>query len=282
MENSIAEGRTAGSAADFCRRTIATRQRYHPSAFRHSLDLPIGLQVTTISPMKSAFKAAVFLLILLAIPLIPFLWLGESFERSLLDALRQPQEPMTVSVWVVGLLASDMFLPVPSSAVVTYAGGELGIVWGTIISWLGLSLGAIGGFGLARWFGEPLVRRFSESEDVTRMSDFAARHGATAVVMTRALPILAEVCIFMLGAGRLCWRQFLIPLLASNALLALTYAACGAYFHDSNAFPVAIVASGAIPLITALVIRRAWKPATQGSLSDNAVTTGEDDAAAGP
>lgn len=209
--------------------------------------------------MKSAAKAALFLTILFAIPIIPFLWLGESFEQSLLDALRQPRSASVIGAWVVGLLTADMFLPVPSSAVITYAGGSLGVIGGAIVSWAGLSLGAVGGFALARQFGEPLVRRFSESDDITRMSEFAKRHGASAIVLTRALPILAEACILMLGAGRLPWRQFLIPMLASNGLLALTYAACGAYFRESNAFPIAIVASGAVPLIAALIIRVLWR-----------------------
>ncbi len=178
--------------------------------------------------MKSAVNAAVFLIVLFAIPIVPFLWLGESFEQSLLDALRRPASPATVAGWVIGLLAADMFLPVPSSAVITYAGGILGILGGTVVSWVGLSLGAIGGFGLARVFGEPLARRFSEADDVDRMSDFARRHGPTALVLTRALPILAEACELMLGAVRLSWRRFLPPMLASNAILALTYAACGA------------------------------------------------------
>ena len=108
--------------------------------------------------MKSAAKAALFLIVLFAIPIIPFLWLGESFEQSLLDALRQPGSKTTVWIWVVGLLAADMFLPVPSSAVVTYAGGVLGVAQGALASWIGLSAGAIGGFGLARQFGEPLAQ----------------------------------------------------------------------------------------------------------------------------
>ena len=213
--------------------------------------------------MKSAAKAALFLIVLFAIPIVPFMWLGESFENSLLDALRRPVSAATIWCWVIGLLAADMFLPVPSSAVITYAGGVLGVVQGTLASWIGLSVGAIGGFGLARLFGEPLVRRFSEADDVVRMRDFAQPHGPTAVVLTRALPILAEVCILMLGAGRLSWRRFLIPMLMSNALLALTYATCGAWFRDSNAFAAAIVVSGAIPLIAALIIRKFWKPANR-------------------
>lgn len=217
--------------------------------------------------MRSAAKAAVFLIVLFAIPILPFLWLGESFEQSLLDSLRQPTSNTTVSCWVIGLLAADMFLPVPSSAVATYAGGVLGVTWGTLVSWVGLSLGAIGGFGLARTFGEPLARRFSEADDVTRMSAFAKRHGPTALVLTRALPILAEACILMLGVGRLSWGRFLGPMLISNGLLALTYATCGAWFRDSNAFPIAIVASGTIPLVVALVIRRRWMPRSESERS---------------
>ena len=209
--------------------------------------------------MKSALRAALFLTVLFAIPIVPFLWLGESFEQSLLQALREPSSLGIAAMWIVGLLAADMFLPVPSSAVITYAGGVLGVWWGTVASWVGLSLGALGGFGLARLFGEAVARRFSESADVARMRQFTLRHGSMALVLTRALPILAEACVLMLGAGRLSWRRVLLPMLISNGLLALTYAACGAYFQGSNAFPVAIVASGAIPLLAALVIRRLWK-----------------------
>lgn len=210
--------------------------------------------------MKPALRAALFLAVLFAIPIVPFVWLGESFEAGLLKALREPSSPSTVSGWVVGLLAADMFLPVPSSAVITYAGGVLGVLAGTLTSWVGLSLGAVGGFGLARLFGETIARRFTESEDIERMSRFTQRHGSTAIVLTRALPILAEACVLMLGASRLTWRQFLPPMLVSNFLLSLTYAACGAFFQGSNAFPVAIIASGAVPLIAALVIRRLWRP----------------------
>lgn len=209
--------------------------------------------------MKPAIRAALFLIVLFAIPVVPFLWLGESFEEGLLKTLREPSSPDIVSGWVMGLLAADMFLPVPSSAVITYAGGTLGVLAGTVVSWAGLSIGALGGFGLARAFGETIARRFTESEDIERMSRFTQRHGATAIVLTRALPILAEACVLMLGAGRLRWPQFLWPMLVSNLLLSLTYAACGAYFQGSNAFPIAIVASGAVPLIAALVIRSRWR-----------------------
>lgn len=213
--------------------------------------------------MKSALRAALFLAVLFAIPVVPFVWLGDSFEESLLKSLHDPSSPKIVATWVVGLLAADMFLPVPSSAVITYAGGVLGISVGTIVSWLGLSLGALGGFALARAFGEPLARRFAEPDDIARMSRFTQRHGAAAILLTRALPILAEACVLMLGCARLSWRQFLVPMIVSNLLLSLAYAACGVAFQGSGAFFVAIVASGAVPLIAALLIRRWWRPSAE-------------------
>ena len=69
--------------------------------------------------MQSAFKAALFLIVLFAIPVLPFLWLGETFEQSLLKARREPSAPEVIGAWVIGLLVADMFLSVPSSAVIT-------------------------------------------------------------------------------------------------------------------------------------------------------------------
>lgn len=89
------------------------------------------------------------------------------------------------------------------------------------------------------------------------MSDFTKRHGPVALVLTRPFPILAEVCVLMSGTGRLSWRRFLPPVLVSNLFLALTYSACGVWFRDSPSLPIIIiVASEAVPLVAALVIRR--------------------------
>lgn len=209
--------------------------------------------------MKAAVRAALFLMILLAIPVLPFLWLGESFEQSLLLALKQPSSPSVVAAWTVGLLTTDMFLPVPSSAVITYAGGVLGLMPGAFASWIGLSVGAFGGFGLARVFGDKVTRNFTEVEDIARLERFTRDFGPTSLILTRALPILAEACVLLVGAGKLSWLRFAVPVLLMNALLAITYSACGAYFRDSPSFVVAIVASGAIPLLTALSLRRWWK-----------------------
>jgi 3-dehydroquinate synthase len=82
----------------------------------------------------------------------------------------------------------------------------------------------------------------------------------TALILTRALPILAEACVLLLGSSRMPWSRFVPALVASNFCVALSYSACGAYFSKDNGFLLAVVTSGALPLIAALVIRGKSRP----------------------
>lgn len=209
--------------------------------------------------MKSALRAALLLGAFLLIPTVPFLWLGESFESSLMQSIRKPASAPQLSVWIFGLLTADIFLPVPSSAVITYAGGKLGWGWATVVSMCGLSVGSVAGFALARGFGQPILKRFSDEAVDSRLGQLIQSHGVTALIVTRAFPILAEACVLILGTHRMSWRRFLPSLCVANALLALSYSACGAYFSGGQGFLIAVVVSGAGPLIAALVIRRRFK-----------------------
>lgn len=211
--------------------------------------------------MKSALRAAALLGAFLLIPILPFLWLGESFESSLLQVIRQPTSTPSLCAWIIGLLSADIFLPVPSSAVITYAGGMLGWKWATVVSFGGLSLGSIAGFALARLLGQPILRRFSDEAVHSRLGQWIQAHGVAALILTRALPILSEACVLILGSTRMSWARFLPPLLGCNALLALSYSACGAFFSGDHGFLVAVIASGALPLFIALGIRRRFQRA---------------------
>ena len=212
--------------------------------------------------MRSFTRAAVLLVLILAIPIVPFLLLGELFEQQVEEFLK---ESSRASVWfhfllIVGVLAIDLFLPIPSSAVSTYGGGVLGTGLATLASWTGMTVGAVLGFWLARTLGKPFTTRFVGAQDLERMKGFAHRFGPLALVLTRALPILAEACVLLMGTTQLSWRRFLVPVVICNLLVSLSYAACGEYFQGQDALPVAVVASGTIPLLLALSIRR-WVPA---------------------
>jgi uncharacterized membrane protein YdjX (TVP38/TMEM64 family) len=49
------------------------------------------------------------------------------------------------------------FIPFPAEFVAFDKGLVYGPVWGSVITWVGAMLGAVAGFGVARWFGRLFV-----------------------------------------------------------------------------------------------------------------------------
>lgn len=193
----------------------------------------------------------------LAVPIVPFLLLGEAYEGRVRAWVAGEWSAASQFWLIVAALSSDIFLPVPSSSVITLAGGRLGIGLGTLASWLGMTLGSIVGFALSRLLGEPFAKRFG-GRDVASLTDVVHRYGAAAILLTRPLPILAEACVLLMGAARLSWRRFLPPIVLGNLVISLAYTLTGAYFRDQDMLPHAVIATGLIPLGIALLLRRRW------------------------
>jgi uncharacterized membrane protein YdjX (TVP38/TMEM64 family) len=208
--------------------------------------------------MRSVIRASAVLAVFLLVPIIPFLVLGESFEQDVkhwieADADRAEQVEFAS---VLGILASDIFLPIPSSAVMTYAGGVMSF-WGAVLaSWTGLTLGAALGFGFSRTLGKQFAARFAEAEDLARIESASKRFGPAVLLATRPLPILAEACVLLLGTTQLSWRRFLLPVIAANLAMAVFYVACGAGIEDQRLLVAVAIGSGTVPLLLALIIRR--------------------------
>lgn len=208
--------------------------------------------------MRPVIRATLMLLLFLAIPIIPFLVMGQSFEQDVQHWLAQEQATTSRIQFalVAGILASDILLPIPASAVITFAGGEMGLWPSTLWSWIGMNVGACLGFGLSKVLGRPFARRFAEPEDLERIERVSDRLGGLVLIATRPLPILAEACVLMIGTTNLSWRRFLPPVLLMNFVLALFYSACGAGIEDRQNLVIVSIASGTIPLLLALWIRR--------------------------
>jgi uncharacterized membrane protein YdjX (TVP38/TMEM64 family) len=217
--------------------------------------------------MQRLLRATLWLALFLAVPIVPFLFLGEEFEAWVTrwfatdPAQAQVSDGMRM-LFVVGVLASDILLPIPSSAVSTWAGGALGIWLATLASWTGMTLGATFGFALARLFGSRFARRRAGERDINQMAGLARRYGPLALVLTRALPILAEACVLLMGASGLSWKRFFLPVAASNLMIALCYSAFGRFSQQYDLLPLAAVLSGTVPLCIALLARR-WLPAAE-------------------
>lgn len=191
---------------------------------------------------------------ILAIPIVPFLFFGERLETRITDWLDDELSPGTVAIAVIGLLASDILLPVPSSVLSTLAGHALGFWGGTGASWCGMTLGAVIAFWLVRIFGRPLARWLSSDQELERTDALAARWGVFVLVLARPIPVLAEASVLLMGTTRLGWWQFLTAVGLSNFGLAAAYAALG----ERVQLPIAIAASIVLPLLAAGMARILW------------------------
>src|SRR4051794_8136916 len=85
---------------------------------------------------------------MIALVVVPFL-LFEDSVLKLTGLLMNTQHRWALASLVVGLLAADVFLPIPSSLVATGAGALLGYTLGFSAIWIGLTLGCVLGY----WFG---------------------------------------------------------------------------------------------------------------------------------
>jgi uncharacterized membrane protein YdjX (TVP38/TMEM64 family) len=194
--------------------------------------------------------------VVLLIPIIPFLFLGVQFEGWLRDFSESPPSDVATAAVVIGLLSTDILLPIPSSVISTLSGWQLGWWRGTLSTWIGMNLGAIIGFALARRWGQPFARWFSKKDDMERMREVSDRYGPFVLVLTRAMPVFAEASVLIAGIHRLAWRRFLPAVLLSNLGIAVGYAAFGDFAEQHQWLPLALGVSVAVPVLVAAAARR--------------------------
>jgi uncharacterized membrane protein YdjX (TVP38/TMEM64 family) len=206
--------------------------------------------------MRPLLRPILLITLLLLVPILPFVMWGSQLEVVFEQWFQQWSSPQQTALLIVTLLATDILLPIPSSLISTFGGARLGWWGGTLASWFGLTLGAVFGFALARRWGRPLARRLSSEQQLESMESLCDRYGAAVLVVTRALPIMAEASVLFVGIQRLAWRRFLPPVLLSNLGLALAYSVFGDLAAQHEWLPLALAISLALPLLLAAAARR--------------------------
>lgn len=196
-------------------------------------------------------KPLLLVAIVLVLPLAAVAIWGESFQAVIERWDAETPAPAVLAAAIVAILASDVFLPVPSGPISTFAGAKLGFVGGTAAAMAGMTLGAAVAFGLARLWGRPLAERFSSPEQLAELEAACQQHGPWMLILTRPLPVLAEACALLVGALQMSWQKFLLTVVISNVLIAATYAALGQQAQHYGWLPMALCTSIALPLAAA-------------------------------
>jgi uncharacterized membrane protein YdjX (TVP38/TMEM64 family) len=209
-----------------------------------------------------------FLFLALAVS-IPFVIWGAGFERSF------GQEGAVA--WLIGygpwagaagilLLMSDLFLPIPATAVMVALGFVYGPIKGGLIATSGGFLSGALAYLLCRWFGRPLAVRVLGAQDLADGERLFARVGGWLVVLSRWLPVFPEVIACMAGLSRMPPWPFFIALACGSAPLGFVFAAIG---HAGVDYPLlAIVLGAGLPPLLWLAVQPYFRARRRTHLDD--------------
>jgi len=207
-------------------------------------------------PKRSGLKWTLITIVALAIVIVPFVLFGakvDAWTESFIEGPRQ--HPGVVSLVLGGLLGSDILFPIPSSIVSTACGLLLGFARGTLTSLVGMIVSCAIGYGLAAGLGRPFVKRMVGDDSMRHFEDLDKRFGSWAIILSRPVPVLAEVSVLFAGLGLMPLGRFFLLTTLSNLAVSAIYAWIGAYAADLNAFLLAVAGSVLLPGIGMLILR---------------------------
>ncbi len=187
-------------------------------------------------------RTALCLLGFIGFGLVLFFILGDALvERSWLDAFGQ-------WTWLVAvaLLVADIFLPIPTTLIITVMGQKYGPVLGGLIGTLGSFSAGVIAYGLTRMLG-PRFARWLLAEELDTAERFFIEKGAFAVACSRWLPLLPEAISCLAGMARMPFGKYCVALLSGSVPMGFAYAAL-ATTSDNELIPLIISILLPIPI----------------------------------
>lgn len=183
--------------------------------------------------------------LLIVIITIGFLLFESQMKTIAGEVINTSQATYATAFILMLLLASDIFLPVPSSLLSTASGALFGILPGTFWSWLGMNVGCAIAYAVGIKLGAPVLRRFSGAESMVRAQELIRRYGYWGLVLARPVPVLAETTAIIAGMGRMPLRLFVPAATLSNLGISFAYSTAGAILPTIAVFWVFV---GAVSL----------------------------------
>ena len=124
----------------------------------------------------------------------------------------------------VGLIVADVFVPIPTTVVITAMGQMYGPLLGAAIGIAGSFLAGVVAYGLTRMLG----RRFAHwllADELEAVETQFARNGPFVVACSRWLPLLPEAISCIAGLARMPFGKYCLALLCGAVPMSFAYAA---------------------------------------------------------
>lgn len=201
-------------------------------------------------------RLLLLVLALLVLTVVPFLiWGGEIEARLAEDGVAGWMRQFGGWAWLAGiaLIASDIALPIPSTAVMAAIGIIYGPILGGLISASGSVLAGATGYLVCRLIGPKSAEKLAGAEGLAQTRVLFDRYGGWIVAGSRWLPILPETISFLAGLTAMPVRSYLAALACGAVPLGFVFATAG-YIGSENAF-LTIAICALAPLALWLLVR---------------------------
>jgi len=205
-------------------------------------------------------------LVLVALVATPLLIWGDAIDERLagekgVALLRQ----YGAWAWIVaiGLIVSDLVLPVPAPAVMAALGMLYGPMLGGIIGGAGSFLAGMTAYWGCRLIGPRAARLLVGDESLAKLARFFERVGLWAVALSRWMPLMPEVLACLAGLSRMHAGRFAAALACGSFAMGMAFSALGTAYADRPVVGLAL---------SALVPLAAW-PLVHHFLKSDAQTT---------
>lgn len=177
--------------------------------------------------MKVLLRVLVIFMALALILLVLFVLFGERFEQVDYSKWFTELRPYAWAI-AIGLLVSDLVLPIPATGVMAALGSVYGVFAGAVIGATGSALSAAAAYWLARALGQRGTRLIASGDEIDRFRRTFERWGGAAIVISRTLPILPEVLGVLAGLARMQFKKFMAAVLLGTVPTAAIFAYIGA------------------------------------------------------
>jgi uncharacterized membrane protein YdjX (TVP38/TMEM64 family) len=147
------------------------------------------------------------------------------------------------------------------------SGAAFGVFWGALLSLVGSVGGEWFGFELVQMYGRRASVRIVGDEEIERLSRVFARHGAAAIAVTRALPVVMETMSVVAGLSNMKRGTFLVASLVGTAPIVFVYAWAGAVSRQTGNMIPAIIMLVAVAAFGWVLYRARISPPEDSELS---------------
>jgi uncharacterized membrane protein YdjX (TVP38/TMEM64 family) len=179
-------------------------------------------------------------------------WSGlVSLDAEALAARLRAAGPIGPIALFALLVLQCVVAPIPSEPLMMAAGYVYGSTAGFAIAWIGVVVGALACFGLARLFGRPLALRFVKSHHLDTLDSYVAERGVgSTFAVLLAIRVLAfasfDVVSYGCGLTRFPVGWFLLATVLGVVPKAFTFTYAGASVASRPGWLDAVILVGSL------------------------------------